>query len=85
MADGHKDKASARCRKILPAGALQIKWAADFLEYDEQETLVWSILKPAAFNRDVHLGWRFTGEEIKRMQEANLLRATTKSRRVPKN
>lgn len=83
MADGHKDKASARCRKILPAGALQIKWAAD-VEYDEQETLVWSILKPAAFNRDVHLGWRFTGEEVKRMLEANLVQATTNSRSAQK-
>lgn len=65
VADGEKekDKMTARCKKILPAGAVRIKWAADE-DYDEKESYVWSILKPAAFNKDVHLGWRFAGTAL---------------------
>lgn len=67
VADGDKDKKSARCKKILPAGAVRIKWPED-AEYDEAESFVWSILKPSAFNKDVHLGWRFAPSEIMRME-----------------
>lgn len=67
-ADGESDKKSARCRKILPAGALRIKWPAD-VEFDEDELYAWSILNPKCFNRDVHLGWRFAGSELRRMEE----------------
>lgn len=65
-ADGRTDKKSTRCKKILPAGALRIKWEAD-ADYDEDESYVWSILSPRTFNRDVHLGWRFAASELKRM------------------
>lgn len=67
VADGEKDKKSARCKKILPAGAVRIKWPED-AQYDESESFVWSILKPSAFNKDVHLGWRFAPCEIIRME-----------------
>lgn len=67
VADGETDKMSARCKKILPAGAVRIKWPED-VEYDESESYVWSILKPSAFNKDVHLGWRFAPCEILRTQ-----------------
>jgi len=40
------------------------------VQYDEQETLVWSILKPASFNRDVHMGWRYAARELKSMELA---------------
>lgn len=69
MADGQKDRATERCRKILPVGAIQIKWAAD-TEYEEQETLVWSILNPAACNKDVQLGWRFAASKLMNMKAA---------------
>lgn len=76
VADGEKDKATARCKKILPAGVVQIRWAAD-VEYDEEETLVWSVLKPAGFNRDVHLGWRFAACELKRSEAAQTASRST--------
>lgn len=67
VADGETDKKSARCKKILPAGAVRIKWPDD-VEYDEAESFVWSILKPSSFNKDVHLGWRFAPSEIQSME-----------------
>lgn len=69
VADGETDKKSARCKKLLPAGAVRIKWPAD-IEYDEEETFVWSILNPSNFNKDVHLGWRFAPSEVKKMEGA---------------
>lgn len=48
---------------------MQIRWAAD-VEYEEEESLVWSVLKPAGFNKDVHLGWRYAACELKRMEAA---------------
>lgn len=63
VADGESDKQTARCRKLLPAGALRIQWPAD-AEFDEDESFVWTILKPCNFNKDVHLGWRFAASEV---------------------
>lgn len=57
-----------RCRKILPAGALRIRWPAD-IEFDEDESFVWSVLHPKNFNKDVHLGWRFAAKELLKMEE----------------
>lgn len=71
VADGETDKKSARCKKILPAGAVRIRWPAD-VEYDEDETFVWSILNPASFNKDVHMGWRFAATELKRIEDASV-------------
>lgn len=68
-ADGENDKRTPRCKKVLPAGALRIKWPAD-VEFDEDESFVWSMLHPKAFNKDVHLGWRFAACELQRMEEA---------------
>ncbi|KAL1495117.1 hypothetical protein AB1Y20_016984 [Prymnesium parvum] len=65
VADGEKDKASARCKKLLPAGALRIKWAAD-ADFEEEESYVWSILRPCNFNKDVNMGWRFAACEIRK-------------------
>lgn len=66
-ADGETDKMSARCKKVLPAGALRIKWPAD-VDFDEDESFVWSMLQPKSFNKDVHLGWRFAASELKKME-----------------
>lgn len=69
-ADGEHDKRTARCKKVLPAGALRIKWPAD-VDFDEDESFVWSILHPRSFNKDVHMGWRFAASELKRMEDAS--------------
>lgn len=69
VADEQKDRVTGRYRKILPTGAIQIKWAADAAN-EERETFVRSILKPAAFNKDVHLGWRFVVSELMHMKDA---------------
>lgn len=69
-ADGETDKQSARCKKILPAGALRIKWPAD-VDFEEDESFGWLVLKPSSFNKDIHLGWRFAACEIERLEAAN--------------
>lgn len=79
-ADGEADRMSARCKKVLPAGALRIKWPAD-VEYDEEESYTWTMLNPKAFNRDVHLGWRFAASELKRMEEAEKDKKKNKQKR----
>ena len=30
----------------------------------QDESFVWSFLKPASFNKDVHLGWRLDAKEL---------------------
>lgn len=65
---------------MLPAGALRIKWPAD-VEFDEDESYVWSMLNPKNFNRDVHLGWRFAATELKRMEDAEKATQAKKKRR----
>lgn len=62
---------------MLPAGALRIKWPAD-VEFDEEESFVWSMLHPKAFNKDVHLGWRFAACELKRMEEEETIKASSR-------
>ena len=63
VADGKTTKRSAKCKSPLPWGAVRIKWSED-QEFDEAESFVWSVLKPADWNRDVHLGWRFDASEL---------------------
>ena len=63
VADGGSTKKTERCKKILPRGAVRLKWPAD-VEFDEDESFVWSFLKPNSFNKDVHLGWRLDAKEL---------------------
>lgn len=79
-ADGETDKRSARCQKVLPAGALRIKWPAD-VDFDEDESYTWSMLNPKCFNKDVHLGWRFAGSELRRMEQKERAKAVEFSAR----
>ena len=44
-------------------------WPED-ADYAEGETYVWSVLKPADFNREVHLGWRYAASELQKRQQA---------------
>jgi|EP00966_Prymnesium_polylepis_P020425 hypothetical protein len=69
VADGGTTKRTARCKNILPLGAVRIKWPAD-VEFDEDEHFVWSLLKPDNFNRDVHLGWRLDASELLKREAA---------------
>ena len=55
------DKVS--CTKLADAGAVRIKWPAD-PERKEKESFTWSILQNKSFNKDAHLGWRLTKEEL---------------------
>lgn len=80
-ADGETDKRTPRCKKVLPAGALRIKWPAD-VDFDEDESFVWTMLNAKSFNKDVHLGWRFAASELKRMEEAE--QAQQRGRKKPR-
>ena len=58
IADGKTTKKSSRCKSPLPWGAVRVKWPED-ADFDEKETYGWVVLKPADWNRNVHLGWRY--------------------------
>ena len=75
-ADGHANKRTARCSKILPAGALRIKFPED-VDFDEEEHFVWCVLKPCAFNKDTHLGWRFATCELQKSKSSVLKKQKT--------
>ena len=55
---GLNDKASSRCKKILPAGALLWAWDAD-PDYDEAAGEKWLILLPDRWNKHVQYAWRY--------------------------
>ena len=63
VADGLNDKASTRCKKILPAGALLWAWDAD-PNYDEAAGEKWLILLPNRWNRHVQYAWRYDPCEL---------------------
>lgn len=69
VADGRTTKASSRCKSPLPWGAVRLKFALD-QEREEPEHFVWSVLKPADFDREVHLGWRYAESELEKLAEA---------------
>ena len=62
VANGTTDKAP-RCRNLLKAGAVRLKFAAD-ADRNEQEHFVWSILEEGNWNAEAVLGWRFTRAEL---------------------
>jgi len=68
VADGRQKK-SAKCKSPLPWGAVRIRWPED-AEYGERESYVWSVLKPAHFNCEVHLGWRYAASELEKRRQA---------------
>ena len=69
VANGKTDKESPSCKKLLDAGAVCIKWAAD-PSREEKETFTWSILTEANWNAEVVLGWRFSGAQLKKRSSA---------------
>ena len=73
VADGIRKK-SPQCKSPLPWGAVRIRWPKD-ADYDEGEKFVWSVLKPADFNCEAHLGWRYAASELAKRQQASGKRA----------
>ena len=69
VANGTTDKESTRCKNLLKAGALRIRWPADLVR-KEPETLSWHVFQDADWNQDAHLGWRFTTATLKARAEA---------------
>ena len=65
VADGLSDKASERCRKLLPAGAVLMKWPAD-PDRKEKESLSWVVLLPSKWNKDGQNAWRFDPRDVPR-------------------
>ena len=37
-------------------------------EFDEDESLTWSILKAEDWNKEVCLGWRYSAAELKKLE-----------------
>ena len=73
VADGRTTKSSKKAKSPLKWGAVRIRWPED-AEYAERESFVWSVLKPADFTKERHLGWRYSKAELaklraKRVQE----------------
>ena len=66
VADGQK-KRTPQCKSPLPWGAVRIRWPED-AAYAEGETYVWSVLKPADFDKERHLGWRYAGSELAKLR-----------------
>ena len=63
VADGTSDKASERCRKMLPAGMVLLKWAED-ADRKEKETQSWKVLLPQKFNKQVQYAWRYDPRDV---------------------
>ena len=77
IANGTTDKASPRCKKILDAGAVCIKWPVD-KDFDEGEHYTWSILTKENWNKEAVLGWRYTATQLAKHGET---RAPAEKRR----
>ena len=74
VADGKSTKKTPRCAEVLPWGAVRIRWPAD-AERDEEETFVWSVLKPADWRKERHLSWRYAGSELRKLAAEGKKRA----------
>ena len=59
VAGDKTDKESPRCKKFVDAGAVCIKWPAD-IEFNEEESYIWSILTDNNWNKEAVMGWRYT-------------------------
>ena len=66
VADGKTTKKSKGCASPLEWGAVRIKWPED-TEFEEAERYTWTVLKPDDFNQEVHLGWRYSADELRRL------------------
>lgn len=80
VANGTTDKESARCKSLLKAGALRIRWPADAAR-KERESLSWHVFQECDWNQDAHLGWRFTAAELQKRAEAAAAEPAAKRKR----
>ena len=69
VADGTSDKASERCKKMLPAGAVLIRWPAD-ADRKEKESMSWQVLLPKKWNKTTQYGWRYDPRDVPRKAPA---------------
>ena len=65
------EKESPRCRKLVKAGAVRLRWPAD-PEHGERESFAWYVLQEADYNpkKDRHMAWRLTAEQLQRDKQA---------------
>jgi hypothetical protein len=69
IANGTTDTESPRCKKLVQAGAVRIKWEAD-AEFEEEESYTWSILREDNWNSEVVLGWRYTAAALRERERS---------------
>ena len=67
---GTTDTEGPRCKKLLEAGAVRLKFKAD-AAFEEEEHYAWIILRACNWNAEAVLGWRFTKAELSKRQERN--------------
>ena len=68
VANGTSDKETARCHKLLAAGAVRIRWPAD-ADYNERESFSWHILEEDRWREQKRMGWRYSMAELKKQAE----------------
>ena len=71
VADGKTFKSKKAKPPLMPWGAVRIRWPED-AEFGEKESFVWSVLKPADFAKECHLGWRYSKAELARLKAERL-------------
>ena len=50
---------------------MRIRWP-EYAEYAEKDSYVWSVLKPADFDKERHLSWRYSKAELRRLKAQRL-------------
>ena len=68
VANGTTDTEGPRCKKLLEAGAVRLKFKAD-AAFEEEEHYAWSVLRVCNWNAEAVLGWRFTKAELSKRHE----------------
>ncbi|KAL3901372.1 MAG: hypothetical protein SGPRY_012287, partial [Prymnesium sp.] len=71
VADDKTTNKTPKCKNVLPWGAIRIKFP-EVVVFEEGEHFIWSVLKPCDWRKDVHLGWRFGVNELKKLGAARL-------------
>eukprot|EP00966_Prymnesium_polylepis_P103148 2389453-Prymnesium_polylepis.1 len=57
-------QSAARCHS---PPRLHLRWPED-AAHDEQETFMWSVLKPADWRKERHLGWCYAASELPKLR-----------------
>jgi hypothetical protein len=67
IANGTTDRETARCKKLLKAGAVRVRWPADE-ERGEAESFSWHVLQDADWRKDAHMGWRYGPAHLEKLE-----------------